>query len=274
MLMQSTRIAALAGLALFAACGSKSIPRSYPEPEASEIIARLEARRLAATSYRAESSMDYWLGSDRVKGTVLLMGEVGSRARINALNPTGGTVAADLACDGQSFAFVDFNNDCQLTGPCSRDSVAQLLRVSMNPDELLLMAVGGTPVLVGARGEVRWDADAGHEILELISADQQQRQRIELDAREGRWDVVRSELRDAAGKVLWSLRNTDFKTITGEDGQSFRVPGKTLFKQPPQKADLMVEWKQRSINPQLEPQKFELSPPEGLPRCGERQAAR
>src|SRR5438552_2366144 len=94
---------ALLSCVVLLACGC---PRgaSYPQPAtmrtAQDIIDQLAKTRAARTSFRAESVMDYWLGKDRVKGTVLVMGTSKRQVRFNALSPQGGGVLADMACNG------------------------------------------------------------------------------------------------------------------------------------------------------------------------------
>ena len=39
-----------------------------------DVIAKLDAQRTSRASFTGESTMDYWLGDQRVKGTVLVMG--------------------------------------------------------------------------------------------------------------------------------------------------------------------------------------------------------
>lgn len=250
-------------------CTGRSIPRPYDEPPVASILEHLRAARERARSFQVESVMDYWVGKDRVKGTVLLMGQVGAQMRINALNPTGDNVAADLACDGSGFQFIDYNTNCQLTGPCNRASVARLLRVSLEPDDFLLLVMGTTPVISSAAAEVRWSADKGREIVTLTSADGQLTQRIELDGRDHTWDVLASVVRDSRGEVLWDLQNKDFHNVTAADGTVFRVPGKTRFTQPQDKADLLVRWVEHTLNPTLDAAKFQMSIPPGLRRCGD-----
>ena len=48
--------------------------------------------------------MDYWLGNQRAKGEVLVMGKPGAKVRFAALSPAGGSTIAEMACDGTSFA--------------------------------------------------------------------------------------------------------------------------------------------------------------------------
>ena len=214
--------------------------------------------------------MDYWLGKDRVKGSMLVMGEVGAKVRFNALSPAGESVMADLACNGRDFVLVDFQNNCMLTGPCSRDSIAQLLRISLTPDDFLQLALGQTPVVPGAQGKVTWNGDKGHQVVELAGSEGSQR--IEIDARDQRFDVLSSELKDAAGNVVWKVENTDFSSVKDASGADHRVPGKSRLTQPQQKADLLVEWEERALNVELGADKFELVPPAGLPECGAKPA--
>jgi len=261
---------ALAGLALglLAGCpGPTGTARPYPEPTVDNVLAKLAAQRATRTSFTASSKMDYWARDQRVKGDVLVMGTAGKRVRFNALSPAGGDVLADMACDGASFAYVDKQNNCQLTGPCDRGSIGSLLSIELEPDDFLALAVGTPPVLAGATGTTTWDAKAGYERIKLTAAGGTQT--ITVDARSDRYDVIDSELKDPSGKTVWSVQNTDFADAPdAAGGAAHRLPTKTRFKSPREGADLVVEWGERTINPTIDPAKFTVEIPAGLPRCG------
>ena len=70
------------------------------------------------------------------------------------------------------------------------------------------------------------------------------------------------------GQVVWSVTNTDFAPIADAAGVTLRVPGKTRFQSPDKKADLIIDWKERELNVALDPARFVLEPPAGLPMCG------
>jgi hypothetical protein len=268
--MVSLRLGALAAAALslgLGACGGKSHVRSYPEPAAGDVVGRMAATRAKATAFRASTRMDYWLGDDRVRSKVLIMGQAGAKVRINFLSPAGDSVMADLACDGAGFVFVDFQNNCALTGPCTADSIARFLRVRLAPDDFLAMATGTSPVIEGD-GKVRWDAKRGLELVELAGA--AGTQTLTLDGKEGRWDLIASALRDGKGDAVWSLEHKGFRAVKDAAGQEFRVPGKSRFVSPKEKADLLVDWEERVINPELDDTKFHLEPPAGLATCGQK----
>jgi hypothetical protein len=262
------RIAPAASLLILLACGCPkgSTKRSYPEPTVEELLGRLAATRDKVTSFSAETVMDYWMDTERVKGTVLVMGTVGSRVRINALSPAGNNPIADLACDGESYAFLDMNKNCQLQGACSRETIASLFGVALAPDEFVQLAVGASPVIEGAKGTVRWDAKAGREVLEL-TGDGGRTQTIVLDAREGRADVVSSEVKTAGGVQEWRIDNTGFAKVDDANGIPFRVPEKSRFRSPGTKADLLVEWRERVLNLPLTANQFVLAVPPGIPSC-------
>jgi hypothetical protein len=245
----------------------KPVTRSYPEPSTEEILAHLADVQRHARSFQAESVMDYWMGDERVKATVLLMGRKGARVRINALNPTGDNVAADLACDGIGFEYIDYNNNCQLSGLCTKRSIAELLRISLEPDDFLLMVMGTVPVIADAQGTVTWDERHGREIVELVAPDNRFTQTIVLDGRDRTWDVLSSEVRDVRGNVLWRMRNKGFEALRAQDGRTFRVPAKSQLEQPQDKADLLVQWKKRVFNLDIETAKFDMEIPPGLPSC-------
>lgn len=247
-------------------CTPKKKTRPYKTPSLQQLLDHLDNQRKAASSFQAESVMDYWLGKDRVKGKVYVMGKTGAYARFNALNPTGDDVAVDMACDGTQFKYVDKNNDCQLTGACNSRAIAALLGVELEPDDFLLLAVGTVPVIEHASGKNTWDSDGGYEVIELVGKDGR-KQIIKMRGTPGKWDVVSAKVIDAKGKTDWKLVNKSFKNLEGVDGKVFRAPSKSRFEQPKQKADLIVKWVERKVNLPLGPEKWALELP-GVKTCG------
>jgi outer membrane lipoprotein-sorting protein len=236
--------------------------RTYPAPSAADVVARLAQKRAALTSFKADTTMDYWLGNQRAKGEVLVMAKTGSKIRFAALSPAGGSTLAEMACDGKDFVYVDYQNNCALTGPCNGRSIAQFFHIELEPDDFLHLALGTPPVVPGATGTVTWDASSGHEKVALHGTDGAT-QKLTIDARDNRWDVLDSTLTGADGKVRWSVANTDFGDVGGH-----RVPGKTRFRSPADKQDLIVDWTQRQIDVELSDDKFVLQAPAGLATCG------
>ncbi len=111
----------------------------------------------------------------------------------------------------------------------------------------------------------RWDAGAGKEVLEL-TGDGGRTQQIVLDAREGRADVISSEVKTAAGVQEWRIDNTGFSTVKDAAGAPRRVPDKSRFRSPGEKSDLIVEWNQRELGLEIPAESFQMELP-GVASC-------
>ncbi len=263
----SSLLFGLTACVLLTACpGSPDYPKPEALPNADQFVEHLMTKQSAARSFQAESRMDYRVGDERIKTTVLVMGERSAKVRFNALNPDD-TVAADLACDGINFAFVDFNKNCQLTGPCTSDAIASLLRVNLEPDDFLSLAIGSVPLIPNAESSAEWNPKNGTVVIKRINRDLMTRQEIILDGRKATYDVIRATVHDANNRVEWSLENKDYADVKANDGTPFRVPGKTRFQQPKSRGDLKIRWQNRTINLDLAEDKFIMVLP-GLSECG------
>lgn len=261
------RLAAAIVASLLLACGGQSgKARSHTESGVNRRLSQLASRSDKAQSFMAESRMEYWSHGQRIKATVLVMGQHGARVRLNALSPTGGNVAADLACNGDTFQFIDFDKNCQVTGPCTKDSIGQLLRVRLSPDDFLLIAVGSTPLIDAPTGTATWDSAKRREVLNLVSGDGRWKQTIVLDGRNESLDVLSSTVWNSKGKVEWKLTHKDFVNLRGEDEHVFRVPTRTRFEQPQAQADVSIRWIERALNAEISVGKFAMVMPP-LPRC-------
>ena len=62
-------------------CPHGPVPNSQPELTVAQVVDRLAKERGELTAFRADSTMDYWLGSQRMKGEVLVMGKTGAKVR-------------------------------------------------------------------------------------------------------------------------------------------------------------------------------------------------
>lgn len=257
-----------AAVAPLAGCPHGAVPRpAGPEPTVEDVVSHLNQARDEMHSFTGSAVMEYWLGNDRFKGDVLAMGELGSKVRIAALSPAGGSTVAEMACDGSQFVSINYQNNCVITGPCNRESIASFFGIELSPDDFLHLALGTPPVVDGAHGTVSWDGDKGLEHVELEGGGG--KQTLGVDHRDQTWDVVESALTADDGKPVWTVKNGDFTDVKDADGKPHRVPGKSRFTTPArQKADLSVEWHERTVNVTIDPKKFTIAVPAGLPTCG------
>jgi hypothetical protein len=262
------RFALLVAVLLACGCPHGDVPKpAGPDPTVAEVVDRLTKAKDELRSFTGAAVMDYWLGSDRFKGDVLAMGEVGSKVRVAALSPAGGSTVAEMACDGSRFVSVNYQNNCVLTGPCNKQSIATFFGIALEPDDFLHLALGTPPVVEQATGQVTWDGSKGVHRVDLQGPGG--KQTIGIDDRDQKFDVVDSELVGADGKPVWSVKNGSFGAAKDAEGKEHRVPGKSRFVTPnQQKADLTVDWRERTLNVAIDPKKFTIEVPAGLPTCG------
>jgi outer membrane lipoprotein-sorting protein len=226
--------------------------RPYPPPTKEELVAHLKKRREVLRSLRAETKVDHLgQGAQRVKVTVDMLLARGGKLRLEAQAPIGGGTLMTLTADGTTFQLLDVKNNRFLEGPAKACNVARLISIEMEPEDVVDALTGSAP-LEGEPVQVAWDA--GRERLELRTPDGGS-ERIWLDARDKRWDVLSAERRDASGKLVWSLEHDGF-----EDKSGIRLPSRTDLKQPP-KADARIKFRDVEVNPTPPAKAFHLDPP-------------
>lgn len=252
----------LLALSLFlACCPGTHVKRTYPEPRADEIVSWLKNIRDRAASLKAETKSDFRLGNDRVNLTLMMLATWGGKLRFQALDPND-VMAADLASDGTSYCFVDVHDNCGECGPATAHNVARLIRIPLEPDDVVAVLLGSAPVLPDAQGTVSWDDDGGHEILTLTDKDGFS-ERVVLDGGGHRWDVLEAELLGPDKKTVWKLRHKDFHAIG-----TTRVPGASLFEQAGD--TVRIQWKEQKLGETFDDAKFHITLQPGLPECGQK----
>ena len=65
------------------------------------------------------------------------------------------------------------------------------------------------------------------------------------------------------------MKNASFTDAKDADGKPHHVPARSRLMTPNhQKADLTVEWRERTVNVTIDPKKLSIAVPAGLPTCG------
>lgn len=251
-----------AGVIALVSCGPRGGAKNpRPDLTVDVVVAELAKAREALTSFRGESVMDYWVSGQRMKGEVLVMGQVGKLMRFAALSPAGGSTLVEMACDGTNFVYLNYQENCALTGPCDAQSVAMFFGIELEPDAFLHLALGTPPTVANPTGTVTWDSSRGVHRVELSSSEGTQK--LAIDTKPAHWEVRETEL---VGR--WSVANTDFRKVPGSGER--RIPGKIRFRSPAQSQDLLVDWgEQFEVNVELPKQNFTMQVPEGLATCGQ-----
>jgi outer membrane lipoprotein-sorting protein len=248
-------LAALAGWGACCGPGPANGPASLPTAES--LVKEVRGRQAQVRSLRGETKMDYMAPEGRTKVTVNLAVARPGKLRFEAENPITGHTEGTLVSDGQKFALLDVQHNRFLYGPALACNVARMTRISMPPDDVVLILLGSAPILPYERAEVGYSRDGGgREVLTLHLRDGG-RERLEI-ARKTR-DVVVAELLDRAGRSVWRLSHEDFHAVG-----SARLPRKTKFVEPKGKADILIRYKDVEPNADIPDKVFTLAPPPGI----------
>lgn len=257
------RLPFVAALLLSAGCPTASVTRGYPEPAPQAVLDHLRGLKERAATLNALTKTDVRVGGERANVEVSILAAWGGKLRFIAADPNHAT-AADLASNGERYCFVDVHANCAECGPATADTVARLVRIPLEPDQVVAVLMGATPLLEDAEASVEWQPAGGHEILTLKRGDAVQR--VVLDGRDRRWDVLESQLTEG-GKTRWRIRHKDFRDVKSAQGQVVRVPTDSIFEESGD--NVRISWREQTIGAPLAAGKFQLAPPPGLAACGE-----
>lgn len=236
------------------------VARPEPAPTPAQLVAHLRQRAARVATLRSDAKVDYLAEKgDRIKLTMTFLVEPPTRGlRIDAESPLGGTLAS-LASNGKQFELLDSRNNRFLVGEATPCNLARLIRLRLQPSDLIDIVAGGAPLLgESASATARWDgSDGGHEVL-VLTGEGGMIETLKLAPRT--WDVDSAEVIGPGGTVVYRLTNEGF---TDEGG--LRFPSRTLIEDPAHRADAKLRFRSRELNVGIPPGAFQLSPPPGIP---------
>ncbi len=260
-------LAAAAGAGCIGCAPAFVAQRPYPAPSAQDLLAGLRARQQALRSADLDTRTTSWLSGDRARATVLMLVDRPGRLRFDVEVSLHGAVA-NLVTDGRDFAMVDLNARIYRTGPACPQNLGLLVPVPLRPAEIAAILLGDAPLDPEARPvRLDWDGKARADVLEIENpgGGRNLAERVWVSLRrttEGnRWDVVGVEARPAPGQGRWRVAYDEMR-VEGGWGQ----PALIRFAEPGRSFEDGVEIvvKERKLNPTLQPQAFQIAPPEGF----------
>lgn len=232
--------------------------RPYPPPSAAELVASLRAYDDHLRSLRMSTKVDHLAEGQRVKIKVSMLLARPDKLRFEADSPLGGTVAY-LTSNGRDFALLDVRANRFLVGPASACNVARLIKLTLPPQDVVTVLMGGVP-MAGEPAGVSWDpSHGGREVLTLRAPDGGS-ETLELDARDKRWDLVSAQRADAQGHVVWRVSDDGWS----DRGGGIRMPDTIHIEDPAHKVDVTIKVRSLEANVELPDSDFQLQPPDKL----------
>lgn len=269
-----------------AGCPKPLLVRPYPPPTAEELLGHLRHDRDSVLALRARAKADYLDGAaGRVKIDIGLVLAKPNRLRLSGENSLTGPLLT-LVTDGQDFQLLDVRRNSFMAGKVNPCSMARLIRVALQPAEAVEILLGGVPLLADrdvAGTQLDWSGkDGGREVLTLRDS-AGRTEILKLAPRAGGlpgqpsgWELREAEGHDPSGQVAWRVRHEDFTDVSltgtgessgseGKPGRTVRLPAVTYIEDPPHKSDVRLRWRERELNPSLEPGLFHMDAPAGIP---------
>jgi hypothetical protein len=257
--MRRPSLAALLLLAL----GCTGRPPRYPITDPAMALRHVTARDARVHRIRAHGSADHFGPQGRIRGEVYVFVERPDRVRVDTR--AFGTTVSTLLSDGQHLAMADLRGGNFYVGDARPCVAAQLLGIPMESAEVVAVLSGGPPLLSGDL-RMRWDDD--HYVIDVAGRDgaseslwmeitDAEREGARPDAQRPR--PTRAELRDARGvRAVLS-----FEDYTEVDGVPF--PRRVRVEIERDHIDLVVRYREITLDPELPDDVFDQTPNPGLP---------
>ena len=245
--------------------GCKSAPTCplYTQIDADKALSDHETRRSRWQSIKAEARVTQSSSNGRIRGTVLMFLEQPNRVRFDVMTALG--PAAVLTSDGTDFQLSDLREGTFLHGPTCPQNIARLLGVSVEPEHMLLVLTGDTPLIDAVEQSVR--CHEGLYVVTLVAADgtvQEAAFSVHEEDRDKapqqqRLRLRRSTERAPDGEKRWEATYDDYFEV---DGQSF--PTNIRFVDHLHDAETAVRVRSISVDPDIPDGAFEQVPSPGM----------
>lgn len=262
MFPRAMRRASLGGCLLVVALACCGRPPRYPITDPAMALRGVGAREERFRRVRAHGSADHFGPQGRIRGEVFVFLERPSRVRVDT-RAFGNTVST-LLSDGRHLAMADLRGGNFYIGDARPCVAAQLLGIPMESAEVVAVLGGGPPLMAGDR-RIRWDD--GHYVVDVAGPEgaaeslwleitDAERENARPEAQHPR--PTRAEMRDARGvrAVL------TFEDYTELDGVPF--PRRVRVEMERDGIDLVVRYREVTIDPELPDDVFDQTPPPGL----------
>jgi hypothetical protein len=217
-----------------------------------ELLAALAARRAAVQDVGgdARARIDTPRGGGGLD--LFIVAQTPDRVRIEALSFFGQPVAV-LTTDGVLFQLADLQHGTFTEGPASATSVSRLLPLELPPGELVSLLLGLPPLLEDA-APVDLALDERERAYVLTLSDRAARQRLGFEPATLRPTFVELPARDGL---------SGYRAEFDRHEPPADLPTRVVLRSEDGRVKVELSWRQREVNPELDPATFTQQPPEG-----------
>ncbi|MCB9507880.1 MAG: hypothetical protein H6698_06120 [Myxococcales bacterium] len=255
--------AASVAFALTAACGGRRTPP--PDDALDDPVAVFEAmldRLELVQSARILATLEYYGPDGRVRGTEAVLARAPASLRMEAISPFDTTLYAFMVHDG-ALAYLDLRENLFVSGSATPENISRFVPFALSAEDLVRVLLGGPPLDAADPDpdtySVRWDDRAGAYALTMPAV---AGGTLTLQVAHGTWTVVGARLEDAAGDVVFDLREGNFATVAAGDAET-TMPRVLRLRMPASDIDISLELDRIELNAELDSALFVLDPPPG-----------
>lgn len=245
-----TRCLLIVLLLLLAACARPPQPVWTDIPDAAELLAQLRERSPVVQGLDAEASASIVHDGRNVSSQQFLLLQQPDRLRVDALSGFG-QLLLQLASDGEVLT-VFLNTTVPprfFRGSASEENLSRFVQLPLPPDLLVSLLLYDPPLLDHRRQRVSEEDDQ----LTLYLDDGRFAQKYYFDAE---LRLVGCDYLEAR-ELLLSVR---YSRISAEDG----FPRRIELEMPPRKTRLALRLSDLQLDPDPEPARFRLQPPDNV----------
>lgn len=243
----------LSAITLFiAGCPRPQLPLEFglggriDDPKEALDVLRAQAARVHTVRGEAKAKVDSAQGSGSL--TQFIIAQAPNRVRLESIDFFGRPVAV-LASDGVRGSLYDLDKNVIYEGPATAHMVSRLLPMSIAPDVLVALLLGAAPVSDDAKA-LSLEVDEVERVYVLVVSDEGDLRRIGIDT-----VSLRPAWISTAG---WNAKFEGWKPDA-------LLPEKVTLSSSDGQAKVALSWRENEVNPDVEPEVFEIQVPDGVP---------
>lgn len=250
---------ALALAVAVAACrpGPVAPPDTSPLPSAEVLAEELRQDAAARTSMRSLGRVTYFGEKGRVRLSAVLLAERPGKLRVETLSPLEQPVDV-MVTDGQRLTLLSGGRLRE--GPATPENIARLIPISLWPEELVEVLLGGVPRSERYRPSAleRHPDREGRWRLSLLA---EGGQRVELAVEPASRRIEEVVSREAGGRVSFTVRYDEHEAIAGLPGE---LPRRIVIEMKEPELEVTIKLRELEVNVPMDAELFRLIPPPGV----------
>ncbi len=240
-------------LLLLGCCACATLPVGPPPPPPEKLLQEIQKRSQFLQGLKGLAHVRVLAPGKFFAAQEVILARRPGFLRLESLSPLGNPQFY-LVVNGPELFLYNPGENRYYRGLSKTAHLSSILPITLDPEEIVTLLLGGFPLLPYEEASVEYDAREGLLILQLIGSSGKERQTLGIHPQSGDVLSVEYHLRGTTRRLSYS----DFRPAS-----EFSFPFKIHFESPESRTQLIVEYKDLETNPSWEDQDFQLPVPRG-----------